>query len=33
LFSFLSEDTLETQSGVTFIAFFHTLFNLKSQRN
>lgn len=28
-FSFLSEDTLETQSGVTFIVFFHTLFNLR----
>lgn len=31
LFSFLSEDTLETQSGVTFIVFFHTLFHLKKQ--
>lgn len=29
LFSFLSEDTMETQSGVTFIVFFHTLFHLK----
>lgn len=28
LLSFVSEDTLETQSGVTFIAFFHTLFAL-----
>ncbi|HLP12659.1 MAG TPA: O-antigen ligase family protein [Flavobacteriales bacterium] len=33
LFSFLSEDTLETQSGVTFIAFFHTFFNLRSSEN
>jgi O-antigen ligase len=30
IFSFLSEDTLETQSGVTFIVFFHTLFHLRS---
>ena len=29
IFSFLSEDTLETQSGVSFIAFFHTLFHLR----
>lgn len=29
LFSFLSEDTLETQSGVTFISFFLTLFIAK----
>lgn len=28
--SFFSEDTLETQSGVTFIAFFQTLFNTSS---
>lgn len=28
LLSFVSEDTLETQSGVTFIAFFHTFFAL-----
>ncbi|HYG50613.1 MAG TPA: O-antigen ligase family protein [Flavobacteriales bacterium] len=32
VFSFLSEDTLETQSGVTFIAFFHTFFNLKYKK-
>jgi O-antigen ligase len=32
LLSFVSEDTLETQSGVTFVAFFHTLFHLRSVR-
>ncbi len=29
LLSFLSEDTLETQSGVTFVAFFYTFFQLR----
>lgn len=29
LLSFVSEDSLETQSGVTFIAFFQVFFNLK----
>lgn len=31
LLSFVSEDTLETQSGVTFVAFFHTFFHLRSK--